>query len=157
MIIKPFCENKERSNKYAQNYDRKKIMITKAGKTYNLYDSIQAAREDTEIYPTLEKYGNLETMGDKKNTQMIYADISEALDLRGLYNQDLKLKEIFENLPAKERNQFGNDFYNFKENGLQVYEKKATEERAQYQKMIEENEKLRNQPQKVEIVNKEDK
>ena len=125
-FIGQYQESKERSNQFAQKYDRKKIMITKGGKTYNLYDSIQAAREDTEIYPTLEKYGSLQCM--ERTGKQIYADVSEALDLQGMYNQDLKLREIFDNLPAEERRAFNNDYYNFRENGLSYYEQKAKEE-----------------------------
>lgn len=125
-FIGQYQESKERSNQFAQKYDRKKIMITKGGKTYNLYDSIQAAREDTEIYPTLEKYGSLQCM--ERTGKQIYADVSEALDLQGMYNQDLKLREIFDNLPSQERRIFGNDYYNFRENGLAYYEQKAKEE-----------------------------
>ena len=85
------------------------------------------------------------------NPKLIYQDISNALDLQGLYNQELKLQEIFENLPAEERNVFNNDYYQFKENGLKYYETKA-------QKEIEEANEIRKKesetPVKVEITNK---
>lgn len=154
-FVKPYSESAETSTKFAQKYDRKTITITKGGKTYNLYDSIQAAREDTEIYPTLEKYGNLQIM--EVNPNIVYADISEALDLRGLYNQDLKLQEIFENLPAKEKKEFNNDFYQFKEHGLKYYEDKAKAEIEEINKQKEIELQKANEPQKVQIVNTEGK
>lgn len=154
-FVKPYSESAEKSMKFAQEYDRKTITITKGGKTYNLYDSIQAAREDTEIYPTLEKYGNLQRM--ENNPNLIYADISEALDLRGLYNQDIRLQEIFENLPTEERKQFNNDFYQFKEFGLKHYEEKAKAEIEEIKKQKEIEFQKANEPQKVQIVNPEDK
>ena len=155
-FVRQYSESKKRSDSFAQNYDRKKIMISKGGKTYNLYDSIQAAREDTEIYPTLEKYGSLECM-EKKNVHMIYADVSEALDLQGMYNQDLKLQEVFDNLPSRERNIFNNDFYTFKENGLNYYKQKAEAELQRAAEIRQQIEEQKNQPQKVVVVNKEDK
>lgn len=147
-FVLQYTETKKRSEQYAQNFDRKKIMVTKGGKTYNVYDAIQAAREDTEIYPTLEKYGNLQVM--ERDVKLIYADISDAKDLMGLYNQELKMQEIFENLPSKERNIFDNDIHKFREFGLEYYEKKAKGEMEQAEKIREE---MRNRPQKVEIVN----
>ena len=122
-IIKQWTETKERSNQYAQKYDKEKITIIKGGKERNVYDMIQEAREDTEIYPTLEKYGVLNSMATDK--KLIYADISEALSYQDLSEQDARLNTIFEELPAKERNKFDNDFYKFKANGLKVYEEEA--------------------------------
>lgn len=130
-FIMPYTETKERSDKFAQSFDRKKITLTKAGQTFNLYDYIQAQREDTEIYPTLEKYGNLEIIS--RPATEVFADVSDAMDLRSLYDQDRRLNDIFEGLPLKEREYFNHDFYKFKENGLKYYEEKAKNEIKQKQ------------------------
>ena len=70
-------------NKAPQSYDRKKIMITQGGKTFNAYEAIQAAREDCDIYKTLEKYGIVEPsfadveqfFQNKNNAQAYFEDI----------------------------------------------------------------------------------
>lgn len=159
MYINQYTEEsrKNERKKYQLSLDRKKIFITKGGKTYNLYDYIQENREDTEIYPTLEKYGNIDRMQKETNPKMIYADVSNALDLRGMFEQDKKLQTIFENLPSNERNIFNNDFYQFRENGLQYYEAKAKAEIEKANQIRQRIEEQRNKPQKVEIVNKEEK
>lgn len=140
-IIKQWTESKERSNKYAQNYDKDKITIVKGGKKINVYDMIQEAREDTEIYPTLEKYGMINSMATDK--KLIYADISEALSYQDLAEQDARLNTIFEEMPAKERNKFDNDFYKFKQNGLKTYEEEAKTnlQKIQEQQKIEQQKK----------------
>lgn len=95
--------------------DKKNIFIEKAGKRYNVYDAVQEANVDTDIYKTMEKYGSLERMTiDKKQ---VYADISEIKDLRSLYEQDKKSKEIWLNLPLEIRQQFNNDRFMFAKDG----------------------------------------
>lgn len=91
----------------AQNFDKNKITLTKAGKTYNVYDKIQENREDTEIYPTLEKYGCIDRM--MLNTQGVYADFQEFKGLREIKEQQIKADEMFNNLPLDVRIQFQND------------------------------------------------
>lgn len=119
------------SSKHVQNFDKEKISLTRCGKTFNLYDFIQSNREDTEIYPTLEKYGCIDRM--QVTAEGTYKDITNAMDLRGLYDQEVELKNIFESLPLEERRYFNHDFYNFKENGLKYYEEKAQKEIAERQ------------------------
>lgn len=147
-IIKPYCESEEYSNRYTQSFDKTKITIVKAGKEYNVYDYIQAQREDTEIYPTLEKYGNIKAL--ERPAKEVYADVSNALELRDLLDQDKKLEELFYSLPLEERREFDNDFYKFKANGLEYYNKKAIKEIEKNRKLREEQE---NTPVKVEITN----
>lgn len=125
-FIKPFTETKERSEKYAQNFDKEKITITMKGQTFNMYDYIQAGREDTEIYPTLEKYGNLQPL--ERPAEDIIADFSANMDLRDLAEQENRLRTLFDNLPLKEKQIFKNDYYRFKTDGLDYYTKKAQKE-----------------------------
>ena len=56
MEVKNFKINIERK-RMAQDFNKEEITVTKAGKEINVYNFIQENREDTEIYPTLEKYG----------------------------------------------------------------------------------------------------
>lgn len=150
-FIKPYTENEDRSKKYAQEYDKEKITLTQAGRTFNLYDYIQEQREDTEIYPTLEKYGNLEIMERPANE--IASEFEGSLELRDLYDQEIKLKELFESLPLEERREFDMNYYKFKEYGLEFYTDKANKEiklaEEQRAAQIEESKK----PIKVEVTN----
>lgn len=134
------------TDQHVQSFDKDKITITKCGKTFNMYDFIQSGREDTEIVPTLEKYGCLDRM--QVSAQGTYADITNAMDLRSLYDQEIELKNIFESLPLEERRIFNHDFYDFKQNGLKYFEEKAQVElKAQQQ-----HDDLVNTP-KEDIVN----
>lgn len=156
-IIKPYDEERQKklSKESAQNFDKTKIEITKAGKTYNVYDSIQAQREDTEIYPTLEKYGNLEKMERPANENL--KTISEIMTIGDLMIQDRKLQEFFEDLPSKERNKFDNNFYLFKKNGLSYYQKLAKEEIKKANELKKRQEEIKSKPIKVEVTNAETK
>lgn len=125
-FLKPYeVDTQEHSSKFGQTFDLKET-VTRAGQTYVRYDEIQANREDTEIYPTLEKYGNLQVMERPANEK--YIDMSNALELRDLFEQEIKLKEMFESLPLEERREFNMNYYEWKEKGLEYYEKKAAKE-----------------------------
>ncbi len=91
----------------SQTFDKSKISLTKAGKTYNVYDKIQEAREDTEIYPTLEKYGCIDRM--MLNTQGVYADFTSFKGLREMKEQQQMADKMFYNLPLETRKVFNND------------------------------------------------
>lgn len=91
----------------AQDFDKDSITLTKAGKTFNVYDKIQENREDTEIYPTLEKYGCIDRM--MLNTQGVYADFQEFKGLREMKEQQIKADQMFNSLPLDVRIKFQND------------------------------------------------
>lgn len=101
--FKPIIER----TRMAQTFDKDTITLTKAGKKFNVYDKIQENREDTEIYPTLEKYGCIDRM--MLNTQGVYADFQEFKGLREMKEQQIKADEMFYNLPLDVRLQFQND------------------------------------------------
>lgn len=106
-----FIKNRNRN---AQNFDKDNISITKAGKTYNVYESIQEAREDTEIYPTLERYGCIDRMQlNIQDTEKYYQDIRELKDLRGTLDQQIKATEMWNALPLDVRAQFGHSMNEF--------------------------------------------
>lgn len=115
-----------------QNFDAKKITLTKAGKTYNVYDSIQENREDTEIYPTLEKYGCIDRMMlDKEG---IYADFTTYKGLREMKEQQKFANEMFYNLPLDVRKKFNNDMYTFMKDGEKYVKELIDQEKTQKEK-----------------------
>jgi hypothetical protein len=103
VTFKPIIER----TRMAQTFDKDTITLTKAGKTFNVYDKIQENREDTEIYPTLEKYGCIDRM--MLDTQGVYADFQEFKGLREMKEQQIKADEMFNSLPLDVRLQFQND------------------------------------------------
>lgn len=92
-------------NKKAQEFDKEKIFVEKAGIKINCYDAIQAAAEDTDIYETLEKYGSLKPIGEKAN--IVFADLEEQVqDLRTVYQKLEAGKQAWERLDAKTREEY---------------------------------------------------
>lgn len=110
-----------------QSFDRENIYITKAGVKYNVYDKIQEAREDTEIYPTLEKYGCIEGHMMADNEKM-FADFTEFRDLRTMKDQQIKADEMFYALPLEVRQKFNNDKNVFMRDGEKWLKDKIAEE-----------------------------
>lgn len=121
--FKPIIER----TRMAQTFDKNTITLTKAGKTFNVYDKIQENREDTEIYPTLEKYGCIDRM--MLNTQGVYADFQEFKGLREMKDQQIKADEMFNSLPLDIRIQFQNDKNLFMRDGEKWIKSKIDEEK----------------------------
>lgn len=105
-----------------QQFDKDKITLKKAGKEFNVYQWIQEAREDTEVIPTLEKYGCIDRM--ILNKEEMYQDFTNFKDLRTLNDQIKKADEMFNNLPIEIKQKFGNNKSMFMAEG----EKWLTEE-----------------------------
>lgn len=111
----------------SQTFDKSKILLKKAGKTYNVYDKIQESREDTEIYPTLEKYGCIDRM--ILDTKGVYADFTNFKGLREIKEQQAEADRMFNNLPLETRKIFNNDKNVFMRDGEKwLKEKIKTEE-----------------------------
>lgn len=111
----------------AQSYDIKKITATKCGKTYNVYDAIQAANVDTDIKEVMKKYHcnndtAAEIMLQRGGLNGVYADIFElqekAQDLPSLMQLKDHIQKEFDNLPLELRQKFGNSPEEFLENGI---------------------------------------
>ncbi len=107
-------ENRKWRKRMSQSFDKEKITLTMAGKTFNLYDKIQEGREDTEIYPTLEKYGCLpnEFKSDAEVMNYLAGHVQEfdkKYDLRDVSDQKIMAEKLFYNLPLNIRNKFDND------------------------------------------------
>lgn len=104
----PFDKH-DRKN-YQQSFDHTKITYVKCGKEINIYDEIQANRTDTEIIPTLRKYGNLKPL--EIDYQGMYGEFQK-MDLRDVFEQRDKAVEMFNELPAEIKNEFNNDPHEF--------------------------------------------
>ena len=105
----------------SQSFDKTQIFLTKAGKKFNVYDKIQEAREDTEIIPTLKKYGCIDPM--ELNHHAVYGDFREFNDLRTLKEQQIKANNMFYNLPLETRQKFNNDINQFMKDGEKYIKK----------------------------------
>ena len=124
-VFKPIIQRQRRQ----EHFDRENIMMTKAGQTFNVYDYIQEQRDDTELYPTLQKYGCIPQQ--LLDTNKAFADFTEFNDLRDLNDQQIKAKEMFYNLPADIRQKFNNNIGDFVKNGFEYLKAKIAEETAQ--------------------------
>lgn len=91
---------------YEQKFDIKNTTYKKGGKEINIFDEIQANRIDTEIIPTLRKYGNLKPLEvDYKGLYGTFQD----MNLRDAYEAKQKADEMFEELPKELKAIFNND------------------------------------------------
>lgn len=134
----------------SQTFDPEKNVIKRKGQTINLYDFIQENREDTEIYPTLEKYGSIDKIIVDK--PKIYADFQELMSLRDIHEQEQKANELWESLPFDIRKEFSNDRLNFMQNGETWLKNKISAEQK-----AEEANKLTNKPTVNEVKVNEQK
>lgn len=105
-----------------QTFDKEKITITKAGKTYNVFDAIQAANIDTDIYEVIKKYHINESeavnlMLERGGEQGVYGDIvalqEKIKDIGDVQQIAQQAKEMFEQLPAEIKTKYGNDLEQF--------------------------------------------
>lgn len=129
--------------RHQQKFDKKKIHIIKCGKKINVYDAIQEANQDTDIYKTLEKYGTIDNMY-RHNKEAILEDFEDYMNLHDLHQLQEKAKNMWENLPAGVREQFQNDRLKFLENGEKWLKNgiaKEKEKNKKNEKEVEKNEK----------------
>lgn len=100
---------RQRRQRNPQSFDKNTISLTKAGQTFNVYDKIQEGREDTEIYPTLQKYGCIDRM--MLNKEDIYQDFKnfKNISLRDLKAQQQLANNMWQKLPLETRQKFNND------------------------------------------------
>lgn len=145
MSYAELLQNREKNrHKYCQNFSDSKenYSITQYGERYNLYQHIQNAREDTEIIPTLEKYGMAKGMEKLKrynpeDAAKYYGDFSQLSDFRNLMDKSKKADEMWKGLPLEIRQQFGNSQREFMEKGG-AWLKKQHEEYIAKQQPVEE-------------------
>lgn len=89
----------------------------KYGKEIDIQEYIEANREDTEIYPCLEKYGCLKPL--ERTPSEIYGDFTEYNDLRGNLDKAIKSQEMWDQLPSTIKNEFNNDMHEFIDRGME--------------------------------------
>ena len=132
----------------AQDFDREKITMKRAFGEVNVYDFIQEGRADTEIYPTLEKYGSIDRLKKdltEEQQKALYQDftlIQEMGDYRGVKDYQIKANKMFYELPLEIRKEFENDINKFTKNGAQWLKKKIDE--AEAKKLAEAQEQTNN-------------
>lgn len=130
-----FLENRGKS--VGQDFDKDEIFVIKAGKKINCYEEIQNNREDTEIYPTLEKYGCLDRMQlTVQDATELYADLTgQSFELRDLINQQKKAEEMWNNLPLDVRREFNHSKQDFLNNGTKWLKNKIDTAKAAEEKL----------------------
>ena len=130
-----FGYQKKRSLKrFNQDFDKEKITLTKAGKTFNMYDFIQEGREDTEIMPTLEKYGCIPVQ--QVDSASMYQDFTAAQDLRGVLDRKIAAENAFYNLPVEIRREFDHNIDNFMKNGEKYIKDRIAKEQAEKEQPV---------------------
>lgn len=126
-----------------QSFDKEKITWKRAEGEMNVYDFIQAGREDTEIYPTLEKYGSIDVMKINRGTaEELYQDFTDIQELggyRGVLEYQQKAKEMFYRLPHDIRKEFDNDINKFTKKGKDYLDKKIQKFKEEELKLKEMN------------------
>lgn len=94
-----------------------KAVFVKYGKEYDIQEYIEAGRPDTEIYPTLQKYGCLTPL--ERTPSEIYGDFTEYNDLRSTIEKGRKIKDMWDQLPTDIKNKFNNDMHEFTDRGME--------------------------------------
>lgn len=111
-----------------------KPKFKKYGKEIDIQEYIEAGRDDTEIYPCLEKYGCLKPL--ERTPSEIYADCTEYNDLRSTIEKGRKIKEIWANMPNHIKNKFNNDPNEFIDRGMD-WAKSEMQKEAEAKKTLE--------------------
>lgn len=114
----------ERKKPEPQIFGNPKLM--RAGQELDVREWIDAGREDTELYKTLEKYGCIDRMIVDK--EQVFGDLSEVMDLRDSIEQMKKADQLWDSLPLDFRKEFLNDKHEFIKNGMSVLKKKIDAE-----------------------------
>lgn len=102
-----------------------KPTFVKYGKEIDIQEYIEANREDTEIYPTLKKYGSLKPL--EKSYEAIYGDFTEYNDLRTCFDKAKQSKQMWDELPQDFKHEFNNDINEFIDRGMEWANNKMKE------------------------------
>lgn len=133
ITFKNFQDPRERKQ---QNFDRELIHVVKCGQKINVYDAIQAASEDTDIYETLEKYGCIDSM-QKYNGEEIKQDYDDYVSLQDLQERQIHANNMWAKLPAGVREKFHNNIYEFLNNAPEWLQKEEEKIKATLTKPAE--------------------
>lgn len=118
------CKKKTPSEKFRKKithtFDRKKVMVTKAGQTYNVYDKIQKYAHDTNFYKVLEDYNcTPDEAMERMKTNM--NEVKGLMEFGKTYAQHLmevqQAKDQFDLLPVHIKQKFNNSVKEFIEHG----------------------------------------
>lgn len=120
MKFKPIVNNPRVQQTFDLNFK-----VKQKGKEFNLYDSIQEARVDTEIYEVLEKYNCIPKHFIDHGK--VYDDFRELGDLKDMKLADIKAQQMWDDLPWEIRKEFNNDKHLFVKDGQKYLEKKIAE------------------------------
>lgn len=113
--------------------DIKNITLTKAGRTFNVFDAIQAANVDTDIYEVMKKYHcvadeaaqYMEEHGGEKGIYMDIRAIQQQIqDLGNIHDIARRAQEMFDALPTEIKSKYGDNLDGF----MQVMQEKLTKE-----------------------------
>lgn len=102
-----------KENKFQQTFE--KATILRGGKEIDLYNHIQEASEDTDLYKIQEKYHGLENAPLDLNEMQ--GEFTTAISYTDIYKQQQEVEKMWYNLPLKVRKEFNNDPREFVENG----------------------------------------
>lgn len=120
-MTKPTFKRYTWREKKQQAFDPNNIFIEQAGKKKNVFQMIQEAREDTELMPTLLKYGSIDRMIlDEKE---MFGEFQIMHELRDIYDQQKQAEKMFYNLPIEVRQEFNNNIQDFVNNGEKYLQK----------------------------------
>lgn len=122
-------QKKKSTKRFNQDFDKEKITLTKAGVTFNVYDKIQEAREDTEIIPTLKKYGCIPVQTVDNNS--MYQNFTDAQDLRGVLDRKIAAENAFYQLPVEVRREFDHNIDRFMKEGKEYIKNRIEKEKEQ--------------------------
>ena len=124
----PQYKRKRALKRFNQDFDKNET-LTKAGKTFCVYDKIQEAREDTEIIPTLKKYGCIPVT--TTDSASMYQDFTQAQDLRGVLDRKIAAENAFYNLPIEIRREFDHNIDRFIKEGEKYIKNRIEKEQAE--------------------------
>lgn len=106
----------------AQSFDREKIFVTKGGHKFNVYDMIQEANVDTDIYEVMKKYHcmedeAIEIMQAKGGIKGVYGEFVELQEsitgFADIQRVQQRAEQMFNELPVDIRQKYGHNLEKF--------------------------------------------
>lgn len=113
---------KSRTRK-GESYCKEKILIRQYGRLVNLYKLIQSRNIDTEIYPTLKKYGSIKPM--EITSEWITTGMNALNSIKDIDELNRAAENEFLNLPTELQAKFD---YNYAKFAQYAQKKGGTEE-----------------------------
>ena len=99
--------------------DRKRIKIRQNGRVVNLYGLIQSRNVDTEIYPTLYKYGSLKPL--EINQEWLATGLQTLEGIKDIDKLAKEAENLFLELPDEIQNLYGKSYAEFaKDKGQKI-------------------------------------